>query len=201
MRLLLERQAENLLEKEGFNVNNREYIKSRKEIEKIKLKYPLAMKVISKKAIHKAKVGGVVLNIKNKKEAEKNFDKLREIKGFEGVNVQEMTKGKFMILGLKKTEEFGLVMMFGEGGIEVEEKRDISFRVCPVNEKDADEMIKEIKFYKKIKKKANLKLIKMNLLKLSKFAEKHPKINELDINPLIVNKDDAVIVDARAVIN
>ena len=198
---MLENEAEDFLEKEGFDVIKRGYARNKKGLEKIRLRYPLAMKVISKKAVHKSKAGGVILGIKNKEEAEKSFDKLRKIGGFEGVNVQEMLNGKFIILGLKKTDEFGLVMMFGEGGVQVEEKKDISFRVCPINEKDADEMIKEVRFYKKIKRKANSKLIKKNLLRLSRLAEKYPEINELDINPLIANKDNASIVDARIVID
>ena len=201
MKLLLERQAENFLEKEGFYVINRKYIKSRKDIDKIRLKYPLAMKVISKKDIHKTRAGGVILNITDLRKAEESFDKLKKIKGFEGVNIQEMINGKFLILGLKKTEEFGIVIMFGEGGVEVEEKKDISFRVCPINEKDAEEVIKEVKAYKKIMGKVDFKLIKKNLLRLSKLAEKYPKIKELDINPLIVSKDYAVVVDARMIID
>lgn len=194
---MLENEAENLLENEGFNVVDRVLIKSKKQLKSISISYPLAIKVISKKAIHKAKIGGVILNIKNLDECEKAFEKIRKIDGFEGALIQKMMKGKFVILGLKKTPEFGLVIMFGKGGGEVEEKRDVSFRVCPIKSKDADEMIKEVKMYKELKNKEEIILIKQNVLKVSKLSEKYPEIEELDINPLIVNKDNAVIVDAR----
>ncbi len=193
---MLENEAENLLENEGFNVVDRALIKSKKQLRSIDISYPLAIKIISKKAVHKAKIGGVILNIKNLNECEKAFENMRKIDGFEGVLIQKMIRGKFVILGLKKTPEFGLVIMFGKGGGEVEEKRDVSFRVCPIKSKDADEMIKEVKMYKELKNNEK-RIIKKNILKVSKLSEKYPEIEELDINPLIVNKDNAVIVDAR----
>ena len=81
-----------------------------------------------------------------------------------------------------------------------QEKKDVSFRITPIKESDAENMIKELKIYSEIKSE-NIEILKKSLVKLSKFAKKHPHISELDINPLILNKKDAVIVDARAVIN
>ena len=158
-------------------------------------------RISSKKIIHKAKIGGVLLNIKDQKQAENAFNKLSKIKDFEEVIIQPMIKGENMILGLKKTPEFGEVIMFGHGGSNIEKEKDVSFRVAPLNEKDTEEMIKEIKFYPKLKnKKVNIKVIKQNLIKLSKLAEKHGEIKELDINPLSVNSNNATIIDARIVL-
>ena len=199
MRNITEKEAEDLLEKEGFNVAKREFIHNKEELKKIKINFPWVMKISSKKIVHKAKVGGVILNVNHLKEAEKAFDKLKLIKGFEAVLIQEMLPGVQTIVGLKKTPEFGLVIMFGKGGGNVEQEKDVSFRITPLSLEDADEMIKEVKFYEILKKTSiNLDIIKKELLSVSKLAEKYPNILELDINPLIVNSHGATIVDARA---
>ena len=112
----------------------------------------------------------------------------------EEVLVQKMIAGRFFILGLKKTPEFGHVLIFGDGGIDVEEKKDVSFRVCPISKEDVLSMIKETKIGKTVTKHEEKFLIK-NLLKLSRLAKKYSNILELDINPIISGQ----IVDARIV--
>ena len=199
---MIEKEAENFLEKEGFNVVKRKTVKNKEDLKRASsfVGFPIAMKISSKKIVHKARVKGVIVNIHGLKAAEKAFSRLKKIKDFEEVLIQKMIMGQFLIIGLKKTPEFGLAIMVGAGGGNVERMRDISFRICPINEKDAEEMIKEIRFYKRLKEKhVNLKMIKKNLLKISNLAKKYPSIDELDINPLIVNEKEAVIVDARIV--
>jgi hypothetical protein len=194
-----EKEAENFLEKENFNVLKREFSNNKEELKNItkKIDFPWAMKISSKKIIHKKKVGGVILNIKNLNGAQIAFEKLSKIENFEQVIIQPMIKGEEFIVGLKKTPEFNIVIMLGAGGSNVEEKKDISFRICPIKEKDAEEMIKELKIYGSIEKKVNLGLLKNIILKISRLAEKCQNIKELDINPLIINKKEAIIVDVR----
>jgi len=194
-----EKEAEDFLEKENFKVIERIFAKNKSELKSVanKINFPWAMKISSKKIIHKKKVGGVILNIKNLEEAEKNFEMFSRMENFEQVIIQPMIGGEELILGLKKTPEFNLVIMIGAGGSSVEEKKDVSFRVCPIKEDDAREMIKELKIYNLIEKKVDINLIEQNLLKISKLVEKYPNIKELDINPLMVNSTDANIVDAR----
>lgn len=195
MKIILEKEAEDFLEKRSFNIIKRKFIKSKTQLQSIKLKFPLVMKIISSKAIHKTRAGGIIKNIKSITEAESAYNKLKKIKGFQGVLVQETRSGQEIILGLKKTPEFGQTIMLGAGGTKVEELKDTSFRVCPITKTDAKEMINELKI-----KTINPKQIISNLLKLSSLAKKHPKITELDINPIILNKKGAVIVDARMMI-
>ena len=197
--MLTEKEAENFLEKENFEVIKRIFVKNKDELKNVgeKINFPWVMKVSSKKISHKKKIGGVILNIKSLDEAQIAFEKISKIENFEQVIIQSMIKGEELIIGLKKTPEFSRVIMLGAGGSNVEEKKDVSFRVCPIKESDAEEMIKELKIYGEIEKKVNLELIRQNLLKISKLAEKNPNIQELDINPLIVNLNEAVIVDAR----
>lgn len=200
MGIMLEKEAEDFLEKEGFNVVKREFVIKKEHFKSLKIKFPLAMKVLSKKIIHKAKMGGVMLNIKNTEEAERAFEKMQKMPGFEGVVVQEMISGEYVIIGLKNTPEFGMAIMFGKGGSRVEEIRDVSFRICPISWKDADDMMKETNVYDALKqKKFNAELVKKSLLRLSALAKSNPQIKELDINPLIVSENDAVVVDARIV--
>jgi acyl-CoA synthetase (NDP forming) len=112
--------------------------------------------------------------------------------------------GQEVIVGLKKDPQFGHALMFGLGGIFVEVYRDVSFRVVPVEKRDALLMISEIKGYSILKgirgrKPADIDAIADVLVAVSGMAEKK-NIIELDINPLIVSENGALAVDARAMV-
>src|SRR3989344_839970 len=109
MQVLIERDAENFLEKEGFPVAERFIASNIKEaLESAKkLKYPLTMKVISKQILHKSDVGGVKLDIRNEEEVKKSFQDLEKLKGFEGVLMQKFQEGRFVLIGLKEDPTFG----------------------------------------------------------------------------------------------
>jgi len=194
-----------LLKKYGLDYSYIKIIKSKKEIKDIrKREYPIVMKINSNKIIHKSDAGGVITNIKNKKQAEKAFDKLAKIKGFEGAIVQKQEKGYEVVIGMKRDEQFGPVLMFGLGGIFIEVMKDVSFRVCPITKKQALEMIKEIKGYEILRgirgrRGVNIKKIVEIMTKLSKLAIKEKSVKEIDLNPIIANEKKAVIVDARII--
>ena len=194
MKIILEKEAEDFLEKNQFSVVNRNFIKNKSQLRNIKLSFPWVMKVYSKKIIHKNKANGIILNIKNLSQAEHAFIKLSKLKGFQGIIIQEQIKGQELILGLKSTEDFGLSILLGKGGTDVEKIKDITFRIIPINQKDAEQMIKDLKI-----KINNKQAIINNLLKLNKLALKNKNIQELDINPIILTKDKATIVDARII--
>ena len=208
MEVLTEKEAEDFLEKKGFPVARRmtalnleETINAAK-----KIKFPLVLKIVSKKIIHKSDVHGVKVNIKNNEELKKAFNELKKIQNFEGVMVQEYLEGQSMLVGLKNDATFGHVLVFGLGGIYTEVLKDVSFRVCPINNKDVIEMVKEIKGYKILEgirgeSKVNFYAIYRVLLALSELTKKFKNIQELDINPLIVNEKYAKIIDARIVLN
>ena len=199
---LTEKEAENFLEKSKFKIAKRKTIKLKSELKDVSINFPWAMKASSKTIVHKKAVGGVILNIENIKEANEAFEKLKVIKDFEEAMIQEMIKGVELIIGLKTTNEFGQVIMFGKGGSNVEKEKDVSFRALPIRSKDALEMIKEIKFYNELlKNKISIKAIKENLLKVSKLATKNKNITELDINPLIANEKQAKVVDSRIIMS
>ncbi|MBW2969278.1 acetate--CoA ligase family protein, partial [Candidatus Woesearchaeota archaeon] len=140
--------------------------------------------------------------VSNQEELEKEFKDLKKIKGTKSFLVQEFVKGTELIIGLKKDNSFGHALMFGIGGVMVELLKDVSFRICPINKNDAQEMIDELKAKDLLKgfrgsKEVNLNLLKNILVKVSEIPLKNSNIKELDINPLIINDKKAFVVDAR----
>lgn len=172
-----------------------------------KVGFPVVLKAVSLQLIHKTEAKGIILDIKNRIELEKKYRKLlTDLRKFrvEGVLVQKMVEGVEVIIGGKKDETFGPFVLFGIGGIYTELLKEYSVRVCPVNKKDAQEMVEETKYYKVLKgyrgKKCDIEALKDILLKTSKLLEENQEIVELDINPVMALKKGAVVVDARIVI-
>jgi len=207
MKVMVEREAEDFLEKSGFSVAERKICLTLQETLKFakKFGYPLVMKVVSKKIIHKSDVGGVALDIKSDEEVKETFKHMGKLKGFEGVMIQHYTDGAYVLLGLKKDPTFGHVVVVGAGGIYAELFKDVSFRVCPITLNDAEEMLKETNFYKVLKGARGqhyvIRPVLDTLVKLSKLAKKYPEIEELDINPMIIDNKKGKIVDARVMMN
>jgi hypothetical protein len=152
------------------------------------------MKVYSKSIIHKNKHGGIIQDINSIENAQRSYTKLSRLRGFNGIIIQETLRGQELILGLKNTKDFGLTILLGAGGTNVEKIKDVTFRVLPISKHDAISMINDLKI-KIINKSAIIK----NLIKLNKLAKHHQDIQELDINPIIINKQSATIVDVRII--
>ncbi|RJP30121.1 MAG: CoA-binding protein [Candidatus Omnitrophota bacterium] len=174
--------------------------------------FPVVMKIISEDIVHKFDVKGVVLKIRDEKDAEKAYDSiLANVKEkapdavIKGVNVQKMVShGKEVILGFKRDPSFGVVTMFGLGGIFVEIFKDVSFRVAPVDPQSIGEMIREVKSYPILSgargtQRSDIKAIEESIQRLSQLAIECPQIQELDVNPLIVNEqgEGCFVADAR----
>lgn len=168
-------------------------------------RYPVAVKGISEKMTHKTEVGLVKLGIKNEEELKSAWNEIYgKMEGAEpeGIAVQRMArKGIELIVGGREDVQFGPVVMFGLGGIFVEIFRDFSLRVCPISERDADEMIKEIRGYPLLlgtrgTEGANIQEIKKLLLNFSDMLVEK-RVNEIDLNPVIAYRDGYVVVDAR----
>lgn len=178
-----------------------------KEISEIKLKFPFFLKIISNDALHKTDINGVKL-VNNKDELLKNFNNLmqtakrKKIK-LDGIIAQEKIEGQQLIIGIKKDEIFNHIILFGLGGIFTEVLDDISIRKCPINKNDAQEMIDELKsrkvFYGFRGEKLSLEFLKKILIKVSEIPLKHKNIQELDINPFILNEKDGKVADSRIV--
>ncbi|NJD75869.1 MAG: acetyl-CoA synthetase [Candidatus Methanoperedens sp.] len=214
MRILTEHEAKELLSKYGIPVTKENIARSADEALAIALNIgtPVAMKISSSDISHKSDVGGVMLNIEREYVRPAYNKMISQIKKavpgakIEGVLVQQMARpGHEVIVGLKKDAQFGHALMFGLGGIFVEVYRDVSFRVTPIDGKEALEMISEIKGYPILKgirgkRPADIDAIVRVLVSVSDMAKKE-NIIELDINPLIVNESGAIAVDSRAMMD
>ncbi len=203
-KILSEKEAEDFLEKEGFPVVQRKLVKNPEEAIRAaqQMDYPVAMKVYAPEIIHKSDVGGVKLDIRNNTEVVECFAELMRIKHAKGVTVQKYTEGLFLLLGLKEDASFGHAIVVGGGGIYTEVLKDVSFRVCPIDQKEALTMLQELKMYQLLTgirghKAVHLKKLSKLIAQLSRLPAKHKNIAELDINPLVVYENTMIIVDAR----
>ena len=167
--------------------------------------YPVALKIVSPDVIHKTDGGGVKLNLRNERALIKAFNDIVESfkdRHVVGVSVQKMAEqGIEAIIGVTRDPSFGPVLMFGLGGVFVEVLKDVTFRVLPITEDDAAEMIDEIKGSKLLKgyrgKAGDIDELRSVLLKISQLVTRHPQIRELDLNPVFVYPSGCLAVDAR----
>ncbi|MDD5178537.1 MAG: acetate--CoA ligase family protein [Candidatus Nanoarchaeia archaeon] len=201
MKILMEKEAEDFLEKNKIPVAERKIVSSREEaLEFIrKIKFPVVLKITGR--LHKTELKGISVDV-NHHNFDNEFERIQKIS--KRVLVQKYVPGKQLIIGLIKDPSFGHVIMFGFGGIFVEVFRDISFRVCPIAKKDAREMIKEIKAYKILKgvrgeTPINFNQLEEVLVKISEFPKRYGEIKELDINPIMANEKEVKVVDARII--
>jgi len=211
-RSLLETEAKKLLKEYNIPVPDFKLIQSEEEVTGLakEMTFPVAMKIVSPEIIHKSDAGGVKLGIKDEKEARLAYQEIiRNIKKYnqearvKGVIVYPMLpKEVEVIVGMINDPHFGPVAMFGLGGIFVEVLEDVSFRIIPLEEEDAEEMIREIKGYKILKgirgePPRDVPAIKEVLLKVSKLAMENPEIKEIDLNPIFVFEQGLQVIDAR----
>jgi len=163
--------------------------------------YPIVLKALSSKIVHKTEAGAVRV-VQSAEQLAKDFDALKKLAP--AILAQEFVKGNEFILGLKKDPTFGHVIVAGIGGIYVEVYKDVSFRVCPIEAKDAEAMLDDLQGKAILEgargKKLNKKALIDALVKLSKLPEKHKNIAELDVNPFILNDREGKVCDARVIL-
>lgn len=171
--------------------------------------FPLVLKLIAEDIVHKSDTGAVKLNIKNKEELEAAYEDLMNIPSQKEkkISVQKMADEPIteLIIGMTTDAQFGPALMFGIGGILVELLEDVSFRIAPITEYDANEMIHEIKGFPILdgyrgKPKADINAIVNTLLKISELVIKHEEINEMDLNPVFIYENGLICVDARIIL-
>lgn len=214
-RSLLETEAKELLREYGISVPDFKLIKSEDEIVGLakEINFPIVMKIVSPDILHKSDAGGVKLNIQDEREAKlayqeiifnaKKYNKEAKISGI--IAYPMIPQGTEIIVGMMKDPHFGPVIMFGLGGIFVEILKDISFRILPLEERDAEEMISEIKGYKILKgirgeEPKDIEAIKILLMKISQLVMENPEIKEIDLNPIFVFEKALQVVDARIIL-
>ncbi len=174
--------------------------------------YPVVMKIASPDISHKSDVGGVKVGLASADAVRDAYDammcKIPTLKPdakILGVNIQQMiTTGKQTILGVNRDPQFGPMIMFGLGGIYVEVLKDVTFRIAPLTERDARQMVSEIRSYKLLtgvrgEAAVDIDAIVDSILRLSQLVTDFPEIAEMDINPLcaLPNGQGAIALDSR----
>jgi acetyltransferase len=215
--LLTEDEAKRLLKYYNFPVIVTKVAKTADQAVDLaqKIGYPIALKILSPQIAHKTDAGGVVLNITSESQVRWAFETVTQ-KAIEynseaniiGVTVQQMvkTKGTELIIGGKTDPLFGPVILFGMGGVGVELFKDYAMELPPLNTSLIRTMIQRTKVYQLLKgyrnsPPANIPLLEEILAKFSQLLVDFPQIKEIDINPLLLNENEAVILDARIVID
>jgi acyl-CoA synthetase (NDP forming) len=173
--------------------------------------YPVVLKVASPDIPHKSDVGGVHLNVANDEAVRAAFQDIlattrlhdRQLE-VDGVTVSPMAKlgGLEVILGTLTDPQYGPTLMFGLGGIYTEIYQDVAFLILPASEEELEEMIKSIKGYPLLtgfrgQPKRDLDALKAAMQSLATFAQRHPELDQVELNPLLLYEKGLFAVDAR----
>jgi acetate---CoA ligase (ADP-forming) len=173
---------------------------------------PVAVKLASHELVHKTEIGGIRLNLRDVQAVRQAFDEIRDqlarrnqLGAMEGVLVQPMISGGVEVMvGVTEDPMFGPLIAFGLGGIHVEILGDVCFRVTPLTDREAQEMVRSIRGYRLLEgyrghAPADIQAIEEILLRVSRLVEEIPEISELDLNPIfaLAPGQGCSIVDAR----
>ena len=174
------------------------------------LGFPIVMKIASPDIPHKSDVGGILLNVVSAEEAAQGFEMLmarvqaKNLRAkLDGVLIKKMIpEGQEVIVGAVRDPQFGALMMFGSGGIEVEGLKDVAFALAPLSSREAEKMLSKTWAGKKLDGYRNIPAVDRaavvdTLCRLSQLVYDLPEIAEIEINPLTVLKNDVVAVDVR----
>lgn len=212
---ILGEQALEILEAYGIGVAKSMKATSSQDLKKAASEpgFPLVMKIDDPEISHKTDVGGVIMDIRSLGELNEAFKQMKSEFGgkgkkFAGVTVQKMVKGGVeTIMGMHDDASFGPLIMFGLGGIYVEVMRDVAFRINPITDFDAEEMIKSVKGYPMLtgfrgSPAVDIKVLENTLLRLSQLVSDFPIFESFDVNPFIVTDKakDSKAVDARFIL-
>lgn len=215
VKFLTEPECYKLLAKNGIQIPNFAFCPNKETaVEKSReIGYPVVMKIVSPQIVHKSDVGGVRINLKNPQEVYFAYEEIIEgvsqkcpKANIEGVIIMPFfSGGQELIVGGLKDEQFGSTIMFGLGGVFAEILKDVSFRICPFDKKEAMKMVKEIKGYPLLsgyrgRPKLDLESLIDFLSKFSGFLIENPQIQEIDLNPVFLFNKGLSIADCRILI-
>lgn len=212
-RPLLETEALGLLSAYGIAVPKHRFAQtSREALEACRdLGWPVVMKVVSPDILHKTEVGGVVLNLRNKRQASKAFARLTSLAkvGYrvDGVLLYPYRDHELELsVGMLRDSQFGPVITFGLGGIWIEVLRDLSYGIAPLLLEEAEEMISRIRGHSILegargKKPMDRGALRELLVKVSDLAMKEETIQEMDLNPVFPLEEGFFIADVRVVLS
>jgi len=167
---------------------------------------PVVLKASGPGVMHKTEKGLVFLNISFRDQLEDAIAHIRSAAGSPDFQflMQQQAKGAELIIGAKVDASFGPVVLFGTGGIYAELLDDVSVRAAPITDKDASEMLLETKASKFLSGFRSMSMSKEKmaflLVQASRLIAENPRVREVDFNPVIASADNAVIVDARIIV-
>ena len=162
--------------------------------------FPLVMKVVG--PVHKSDVGGVTLNVRDEETVVREFNRMMKIKDTQAVMLAQQLKGTEVFIGAKREAKFGHMVLCGLGGIFIEVLKDIQAGLAPLSENEALNMIRNLKSYKIIQgirgqEAVNECKFAETIARVSVLVKIAPEIFEMDLNPLLGNREGVVAVDAR----
>lgn len=181
--------------KEGVADTEEEIVALAKEIG-----FPLVMKVVG--PVHKSDVGGVTLNVKDEETVRSEFKRMMQIKDTYALMLAQMLSGTEVFIGAKREEKFGHMVLCGLGGIFIEVLKDVKASLAPISTEEAHEMIQGLNSYGIIKgvrgqEPVNEDRFAEAVTRVAALMKVAPEIFEMDLNPLLGNKDAVTAVDAR----
>ena len=172
--------------------------------------YPVVMKIISPQITHKSDAGGVMVGLDGPQDVKDAFAKITANArrydpdaSIDGCLVVEMVRdGRELIIGCKREPGMGPMLMLGTGGIYVEVLKDVTFRLAPVTDVEAQEMIQSIKTRKILEgvrgqKPSDVAALAECIRRVSRLVTDHPRIRELDMNPVVVLENGCRVLDVR----
>ncbi len=210
--VLTEFESKELLREIGIPVTAQKLTTSKEETISAAedIGFPVVLKLMAEDIVHKSDTGAVKLNLISKEDVDKAYTELMQIPSQmeKKISVQKMADEPIteLIIGMTTDPQFGPALMFGIGGILVELLEDVSFRIAPITEYDAKEMIHEIKGFPILdgyrgKPKADINAIIETLLIISDLVIEHEEINEMDLNPVFIYENGLICVDARIILH
>ena len=205
---LLEHEVKALLKEMGFPVPKGIFV-DKEMVEQIPaivdISYPVVAKVSSSKIVSKSEVNGVRIGLKNEIELKKAVLELLQLEDAEGVLIEEMAlPGLEVIIGGVVDEQFGPVVMFGLGGVIVELFKDVAFALAPIEKEDALWLVNQIKGYRLLegyrgKPPVDINTLLEIIVKVSGIIATG-LIKELDLNPVSLYSQGAMVLDAKILI-
>jgi acetyl-CoA synthetase (ADP-forming) len=209
--VLSEHESKELLSLYKIPVAREMVVKTEEELSKAAkdIGYPLVMKGCSPDLTHKTEQGLVKVDLRNDEEARAAYQEIMKSMQDQqkAVLVQELVGGsRELMVGMTRDAQFGPCVMFGLGGIFTEILKDISFRVAPIEKRDAKEMMQEIKGHKILENvrgmpAADLEELSEILIRVGEIGLDHDAIKEIDVNPIILSGSKPVAVDALVVLS
>jgi acyl-CoA synthetase (NDP forming) len=203
---LAENEVKELLK--SYNIKTTDFVLLNKDesITSLPFDFPVVLKVCSSDILHKTDVGGVKLSISSMEELQQEINRFHKKFPNEQLLIDHMVEsGVEVIIGLIQDPTFGLSIMVGVGGIYTEVYQDVSFRVIPIDEYDAREMIEELKGKKLLEGFRNIKADKQLvidlLIKVSKLGkELIDVVDQMDLNPVFIYENSYCVVDAKMIL-